>query len=92
MTILDDSANFRPGRYHVRDYGLFTVSPFGEGSYQNDMTLARPVVLAARGASQTVKLRYGLWVHTGIPSAEEIQKVYEGFVTEGRPENLKKAG
>lgn len=92
VTILDDAANFRPGRYHVRDYGLFTVSPFGEGSYQNDMTLQRPVVLAAKGATQTVKLRYGLWVHSGVPSAEEIQKVYEGFLTEGRPENPKKAG
>lgn len=84
VTIFDDAANFRPSRYHVRDYGLFTVSPFGEGSYQNDATKAAPVTLEPAGPHPDLKLRYGLWIHEGAKTAPEIQAQFESFGQQGK--------
>lgn len=77
VTLMDSPQNFRPSRYHVRDYGLFTLSPFGEGAYQDDAKLAQPVAL--NDSRPELTLTYGLVVHTGELSPAELQELYGRF-------------
>ena len=78
VAIMDHPANFRPSRYHVRDYGLFSVSPFGEGAYQNDKTKAQPVVLEK--GKPALRVRYALYVHAGDAAAGKVAEAYEQFL------------
>lgn len=77
VAIMDHPGNFRPSRFHVRDYGLFSVSPFGEGSYQNDKTKAAPVTLSA---GESLRLRYGLFVHAGDAAEGKVSEAYNQFL------------
>lgn len=77
VAIMDHPSNFRPSRYHVRDYGLFSVSPFGEGAYQNNKDFAQPFVL---DPGKSARLRYGLQVHTGDAVEGNVAAAYEKFV------------
>lgn len=78
VAIMDHPANFRPSRFHVRDYGLFSVSPFGEGAYQNDKSKAMPYTLEG---SKGLRLRYGLYVHAGNAEAGKVADAYQQFLT-----------
>jgi len=77
VAIMDHPGNFRPSRFHVRDYGLFSVSPFGEGSYQNDKNKALPVNLEP---GKSLQLRYGLYVHSGNATDGKVADAYEQFL------------
>ncbi|HTN04833.1 MAG TPA: hypothetical protein VL132_23295, partial [Planctomycetaceae bacterium] len=69
--------NFRPSRHHVRDYGLFSVSPFGEGAYQNDASKAQVVHLNDEHPS--LKLTYGIYIHSGDAAAGKVAETYAEF-------------
>jgi hypothetical protein len=77
VAIMDHPGNFRPSRYHVRDYGLFSVSPFGEGAYQNDKAKSMPVELEA---GKSLRLRYGLYVHAGNAVDGKVAEAHEQFL------------
>ena len=78
VAIMDHPSNFRPSRYHVRDYGLFSVSPFGEGAYQNDKNKAKPVILD--DTTPSLRIRYGLFVHDGPAADAKIPEAYNQFL------------
>jgi len=77
VAIFDHPENFRPSRYHCRDYGLFSVSPFGEGSYQNDKSKAAIVHLNSEHPE--LRLRYALYVHDGNVKTGHVADTYQRY-------------
>ena len=76
ITLMDGPNNPRKSRYHVRDYGLFSMSPFGDKSYTNGASPADPLVLKK---GETFKLKYGLYVHNGDAQEGRVAEVYKKF-------------
>ena len=67
ITLMDHPANpGHPNPYHVRDDGWMGATT----------TFAEPHII---DQDHPLTLRYGLWVHGGLPSATEINAQFEAF-------------
>ncbi len=77
VAIFDHPKNFRKSRYHVRDYGLFTINPFGQKSYTNGTLPADDLV---QEAGKTIRLRYGLYIHDGDAAEGKVADTYTSYV------------
>lgn len=79
ITLMDHPANFsHPTPFHVRDDGWMGASP----------TFAAEKVITP---DAPLELRYGLYIHAGLPSTEEIDRVYHTFAQIPRPDWRAKA-
>lgn len=76
VTIFDHPGNFRPSRYHVRNYGLFSVSPFGESAYTNGK---EPAVNDVFKKDTELRLRYAIYFHDGVIAASELNAMATKF-------------
>ncbi|HVJ68026.1 MAG TPA: PmoA family protein [Caulifigura sp.] len=76
VAVMDHPSNFRPSRYHVRDYGLFAISPFGDPDYTGGKVQTPPYELKA---GESVRLRYGTYPHKGDTKAANVAEVYKMF-------------
>jgi len=77
VALFDNPQNFRKSRFHVRDYGLFTLSPFGQHAYTNGELPSNPLVLEP---GKPIRLRYGLYVHDGDTSQGHVPEAYEFYL------------
>ena len=81
VAMFDDPGNFRPSRYHVRSYGLFSINPFGEKIYSNGEQEASPVTLKP---NESLSLRYALYVHQGDSKQGKVAEQHKKFVAAGQ--------
>ncbi len=77
VALFDDPNNFRSARYHVRDYGLFAISPFGPGTYTSGKQPQQPVIVTQKSP---VHLRYGIYLHQGSTENADIPGAYKHFL------------
>lgn len=58
LTVMCDPANFRPTRYHARDYGFVAANPFGRKCFkvgEESRVVVKP--------GESLRLRYGVLIH-----------------------------
>ncbi len=81
VTIMDAPGNPRPGRYHVRDYGLFSINPFGPESYTKGHDEPQPAAPLTLNPGEDVTFTYGLYIHRGDAEEGQVSKAFEQFVS-----------
>ena len=82
VTLLDHPGNPWKSRYHVRNYGLFSVNPFGSGAYTKGRDDAQGPHHRTFKKGDSLSFKYGLYVHDGDSTSEDIDEVYEQFAAE----------
>lgn len=68
--------NFRPSRFHVRDYGLMVANPFGQAAFK----AGEPSRIVVR-PSEKLRLRYGVLVHgEEAPETLDLDRAFKQYV------------
>lgn len=79
IAILDHPTNPRfPTHWHVRDYGLMTVNPFGLHDFTGDTNAHLGDLIVPPYESRV--FRYRILIHRGDATAGEVRERYHDFV------------
>lgn len=71
------SSFHHPSRWHVRDYVLLAINPFGSNSFDKTAPVSKFVLTTGK----SVRLRYRIVIHPAVDAAE-IEKMYRVFAAE----------
>jgi hypothetical protein len=78
VAILDHPRNLRhPTTWHVRDYGLFAVNPFGLHDFDSSQPAGAGDHRIAAGG--TLTLRYRLYLHTGSTADANVADTWADY-------------
>jgi Methane oxygenase PmoA len=77
IAILDHPGNPRPGRWHVRAYGLFAENPFGLAVFTGDATQNGALAVPAGGR---LRFRYRVIVHPGDAKSSDIAGQWKRYM------------
>ena len=78
LTIFDDPAN-PPACWHSRAYGLMSANPFGRSHSLFPAVLGKnDLIKIPKG--EHLKLRYGIYVHSGDVKEGKVAQEFERFV------------
>ena len=78
VTLMDHPDNFRESRYHVRGYGLFSISPFGPKTYSRGEEPESPVTISP--GKENLSLTYAMYVHDGDTETGKVADAYQRFL------------
>jgi hypothetical protein len=75
LKIMCDPGNFRPTRYHARDYGFVAANPFGRKCFKagdESKVVVKP--------GETLRLRYGVLIHDSpAATSPDLAAEFETF-------------
>ncbi len=84
IAIMDHPASINhPTYWHVRDYGLMSANPLGQGDFQRQSRYKENPVIPLRlrlDKGQAVRFRFGVIVFDGVRTKEDIDERYGRFV------------
>jgi hypothetical protein len=76
VAIFDHPANPNfPTYWHARDYGLFSLNPFGQSAF--DQTAPERKTKIAKG--QSISYHWFIYIHPGDATSGGVEKRYEAF-------------
>jgi hypothetical protein len=77
IAIFDHPSNPRhPTTWHVRDYGLFAVNPFGIHDFEKKPKGAGNLTIPA---GKSVTFRYRFYIHSGTTEEAKVAERYEDY-------------
>ncbi len=78
VAIFDHPANpHHPSYWHARDYGLFSLNPFGQNSF--DETAPENIVKLKTG--EKISFRWRVVIHPGDAETGKVAELYKEFTT-----------
>jgi hypothetical protein len=80
VAIFDHPGNPRPAYWHVRDYGLLAVNPFGLADFTGDPSQSGAITLEP---GEELRFRYRILVHRGSAAEAEVAGHHARYLAEG---------
>ncbi len=79
VAIFDSTGNLRhPTTWHVRDYGLFAVNPFGLHDFENDKANPKKGNFTVE-VGKYLTLKYRVFIHKGSTMESHITETWNSF-------------